>query len=151
MKRLMLIALACFAAAGCKKAHDDSSAAPSGGGGPFEVHPGAGPGAMGVHGATDRVQLEAALDQIRLFIENASVVDGNMPSVQTTYDTLKKEAPKYAKWVDEKLIVLNPAKTRDEVWAYAVLPQGNYSVLMSAGIQRMTLQELNQQLGMGNP
>jgi hypothetical protein len=104
---------------------------------------------MGVHGAVDRAQLEAALDQIRLFIENASV-DGNMPSAQTTYDALKKEAPKYAKWVDEKLIYLNPAKTREEVWAYAVLPQGNYSVLSSSGIQRMTQQELNQRLGMGN-
>jgi hypothetical protein len=60
---------------------------------------------------------------------------------------LKKEAPKYAKYIDDKLIVLNPARTRDEVWAYAVLPQGNYSVLTSSGIQPMTLQQLNQRLG----
>ncbi len=145
MKRFLLIALACFMAAGCKKAHEDSSAKPAGG--PFDVRPGAGPGVMGVHGAVDRVQLNHALDQIRLFIENASAVDGNMPSIETTYATLKKEASKYAKYIDDGLIVLNPAKTRDEVWAWAVLPQGNYSVLTSSGIQPMTQQELNQQLG----
>jgi hypothetical protein len=148
MKWFVLIALACIAAAGCKKAHEDSSAG-SGGAGPSEVRPGAGPGVMGVHGAVDREQLEVALDQIRLFIENASGPEGNMPSVQLTYETLRKEAPQYAKWVDEKLIVLNPAKTREEVWAYAVLPQGNYSVLTSTGIQPMTLQQLNQRLGTG--
>ena len=36
MKRFLLIALVCFVAAGCKKAHEDSSAKPSGGG-PFDV------------------------------------------------------------------------------------------------------------------
>ena len=147
MKRLVLLTLACFAAAGCDKKRNDPPPA-NNQGGPFDVKPGAGPGAFGVHGAVDRVQLNAALEQIQIFIQNASIDE--MPSVETTYEVLKKEAPKYAKWIDEGLITLNPARTREDVWAYAKLPQGNYSVLTSSGIQPMTLQELNQRLGRGN-
>jgi hypothetical protein len=148
-RSLLFVALILVISAGCRRStFKDPDPAPSGNqGGPLDVRPGAGPGVMGVHGATDRLQLNNALDQIRIFIENASSVDGNMPSTQTTYEALKKEAPKYAKYIDDKLIVLNPAKNRDEVWAWAVLPQGNYSVLTSSGIQPMTLQELNQRLG----
>jgi hypothetical protein len=149
MKRsLLFVALILVISAGCRRStfKNSDSDQPANQGGPLEVRPGAGPGAMGVHGATDRFQLNNALEQIRIFIDAASV-DGNIPSTQTTYEALKKEAPQYAKYVDQKLIVLNPAKTREEVWAWAVLPQGNYSVLTSSGIQPMTLQELNQRLG----
>ncbi|HJZ90258.1 MAG TPA: hypothetical protein VKE40_05255 [Gemmataceae bacterium] len=145
MKAYLLIALACFAAAGCKKVRDDSSAAP--GGGPFDVRPGAGPGVMGVRGAINREELEHALGQIRIFIESASSVDGHMPEAQVTYEAIKKEAPKYAKFIDDGLIILNIAKTRDEVWAYAVLPQGNFAVLTVQGIERKSQQELNAMLG----
>jgi len=149
MKRsLLFVALILVISAGCRRStFKNSEEQPANQGGPLEVRPGAGPGVMGVHGATDRLQLNNALDQIRIFIENASSVDGNMPSIETTYETLKKEAPQYAKYIDQKLIVLNPAKTRDEVWAWAVLPQGNFSVLTSSGIQPMSQQELNQRLG----
>ena len=150
MKRLLLfVALILVISAGCRRStfKNSDSDQPANQGGPLEVRPGGGPGVMGVHGATDRLQLNNALDQIRIFIENASSVDGNMPSTQTTYETLKKEAPQYAKYIDQKLIVLHPAKSRDEVWAWAVLPQGNFSVLTSSGIQPMTQQELNERLG----
>ncbi|HKA08397.1 MAG TPA: hypothetical protein VKD71_14150 [Gemmataceae bacterium] len=145
---LLFVALILVISAGCRRStfKNSDSDQPANQGGPLEVRAGGGPGVMGVHGATDRLQLNNALEQIRIFID-ASSVDGNMPSVQTTYEVLKKEAPKYAKYIDDKLIVLNPAKTRDEVWAWAVLPQGNYSVLTSSGIQPMTQQELNQRLG----
>jgi hypothetical protein len=149
MKRsLLFVALILVISAGCRRStfKNSDSDQPANQGGPLEVRPGAGPGVMGVHGATDRFQLNNALDQIRIFIENASV-DGNMPSTQMTYEALKKEAPQYAKYIDQKLIVLNPAKTREEVWAWAVLPQGNFSVLTSSGIQPMSQQELNQRLG----
>src|SRR5262245_62082639 len=149
MKRsLLFVALILVISAGCSRStFKNSEEQPANQGGQMEVRTGAGHEDMGVHGATDRLQLNNALDQIRIFIENASSVDGNMPSIETTYETLKKEAPQYAKYIDQKLIVLNPAKTRDEVWAWAVLPQGNFSVLTSSGIQPMSQQELNQRLG----
>jgi hypothetical protein len=153
MKKFVLIALACFAAAGCKKAFDNleksayqpdpaaGNANQGGGGG------GSGGAVQAVRGAVTRDELENALKQIQIFIENASAVDGNMPSVQTTYDSLKREAPKYAKYIDDRVIVLNPARSREEVWAWAVLPQGNVSVLTSSGIERMSQQQLNTRLG----
>jgi hypothetical protein len=162
MKKFVLLALACFAAAGCKKAFDGlekqgyesghqkdkskpeigdlANPAGAGGGG------GSGGAAQAVRGAVSRTDLENALHQIKIFIENASI-DGTMPTAQTTFDSLSREAPKYAKYVTDKHIVLNNASTREDVWAWAVLPQGNYSVLTSSGIQRMTQQELNQRLG----
>jgi hypothetical protein len=153
MKKFVLIALACFAMAGCKKAFDNleksayepdpaaGNANQGGGGG------GSGGAVQAVRGAVTRDELENALKQIQLFIENASAVDGNMPAVQTTYEALKREAPKYAKYIDNQDIVLNPARTRDEVWAWAKLPQGNFAVLTSSGIERMNQQQLNARLG----
>jgi hypothetical protein len=145
MKRsILFIALILVISAGCRKYRTE----PEGNNQPLGVGTGGGgPGVMGVRGAVNREELEHALGQIRIFIENASGVDGTMPSVQTTYAALQKEAPKYAKYVDDRLIVINPAKSREEVWAYAVLPQGNYAVLTSSGIERKTLQELNTLLG----
>jgi hypothetical protein len=159
MKKFVLLALACFATAGCKKAFDDLekqsyesghqkdkskpeigdlSGGAAGGGGGGAV--------MAVHGAVKREDLEAALQQIRLFIDNASI-DGTMPPVQTTYAALQREAPKFAKFIDDKHITLHPAMSREDVWAWAKLPQGNYAVASASGIERMTLQQLNQRLG----
>ena len=149
MKRVMLfVALIVVISAGCRK--KISSEEPSGGsqGGVMGVGGGGGgPGVMGVRGAVNREELEHALGQIRIFIDNASGAEGTMPAVETTYAALQREAPKYAKFIDDKLIVLNPAKTREEVWAWAVLPQGNFAVLTSSGIERKSQQELNAMLG----
>jgi hypothetical protein len=153
MKRFVLIAIACIAVAGCKKAFDkleNSATQPADGnqGGGAAGGGGGGGGAVqAVRGAVTRDEILNALKQIQLFIDTASGGDASMPSVQSTYDALRKEAPKYAKYVDDKVIVLNPARTREEVWAYALLPQGNYAVLGSSGVEQMNLQQLNQRLG----
>jgi len=150
MKRsLLFVALILVISAGCRRSsfkNSDSDSAPSGNQGGIMAG-GGGPGVMGVSGAVKREDLENALKQIQIFIENASGAEGTMPSTQTTYAALQKEAPKYAKYIDDKIIVLNPARTREEVWAYAVLPQGNYAVLTSSGIERKNQAELNAMLG----
>jgi hypothetical protein len=149
MKRsLLFVALILVISAGCRRSSFKSpEPEPSGNqGGGGVMAGGGGPGVMGIRGAVTRDELENALKQIQIFIENASGAEGTMPSVQTTYAALQREAPKYAKYIDDRIIVINPAKTREEVWAYAALPQGNYSVLTSSGIERKTKQELDAML-----
>lgn len=161
MKRFVLIALACFAAAGCKKmmdglekqgyesGHQKDKSKP-------EISNFTDPRGVGASGfgaeqavrqAAIRDDLLKALEQIRLFIDTASF-DGNMPSVQDTFAALQREAPKYAKMVSEGRITLHPATRREDVWAYAKLPQGPYAVASASGIQHpVDEQTLNFQLG----
>jgi hypothetical protein len=142
MRLLLFVALTVVVSGGCRKVMD--SPEPAGGG---NQGGGSGFGAeQAVRGAVTREQLLEALGQIRLFIDNAGV-DGNMPSPETTLATLQREAPKYAKLVTDGKIVLNPATTREEVWAYAQLPQGNYAVAVASGVEQMDQASLNQRLG----
>lgn len=141
MKRLLLfVALTVVVSGGCKKKKDDT--------GPYSG--GENPTGMGavqaVRGAVSRDEILNALKQIQLFIENASV-DGTMPPPETTLAALQKEAPKYAKWVNEGKITLNRASTREEVWAYAQLPQGNWAVVTASGVEQIDQASLNQRLG----
>lgn len=161
MKKWVLLALACFAAAGCKKAfknledqgyesgHQKDKSKPEIGN--LADPRGAGAGGFGaeqaVRKAASRADLLAALDQIRLFIDTASS-DGTMPSVQTTMATLQREAPKFAKLVSDGWITIHPATSREDVWAYATLPQGNYAVASASGVEHpVTKQALDQRLG----
>src|SRR5262245_31576677 len=98
MKKLVLLALACLAAAGCKKAfnnlenqgyesgHQKDKSKPEIGN--FADPRGAGAGGFGaeqaVRKAASRDDLLKTLEQIRLFIDTDSSTNGTMPSVQTT-------------------------------------------------------------------
>lgn len=158
MKRsLLFVALAVLVSGGCKKSLDNlekqgyesghqkdkskpDPALAGGGGG------GGGGAVQAVRGAVTRDELLNALAQIRLFIDTASS-DGNMPSVESTYAVLQKEAPKYAQYVADGKVVLNRATAREDVWAYAALPQGNYAVALASGVEQMDLNSLNRRLG----
>jgi hypothetical protein len=110
------------------------------------------PGAGVVHNvaqAAKRLEVKNDLQQMRIFIENASLASGRMPSAQETYQALKKEAPKIAKLIDDRVITLNPARTREEVWAYetAALQSGG-QVLTSQGVEQMDAETLKQRLGL---
>jgi hypothetical protein len=141
MARVMLVvALVMGMSGGCKKKKDDEGDY-SGGGNPTVMG-----AAQGVRGAVSRDELLEALAQIRLFIDNASS-DGNMPSPETTLAALQREAPKFAKLVTDQKVILNRAGSRDEVWAYAQLPQGNYAVAVASGVEQMDQASLNQRLG----
>jgi hypothetical protein len=100
-----------------------------------------------VRAAVQRTVTTNDLAQIRIFIENASLASGSMPSVNDTYDALKKEAPKIAQLIDEKVLTLNPAKTREQVWAYETAAYTNGGlVLTSSGVERMDASVLKQKL-----
>lgn len=161
MKKLVLLALACFAAAGCKKAfnnlenqgyesgHQKDKSKPEIGN--LADPRGAGAGGFGaeqaVRAAASREDLLKTLEQIRLFIDTASS-DGTMPSVETTMATLQREAPKYVKLVTDGWITIHPATSREDVWAYAKLPQGNFAIASASGVEHpVTQQALNQRLG----
>ena len=138
---LLFVALTVVVAGGCKKKKSEDPGPYSGGDNPT------GMGAVqAVRGAVTRDEILNALKQIQLFIENSSV-DGSMPSPETTLAALQKEAPKYATWVNEGKITLNRASTREEVWAYAKLPQGNWAVVTASGVEQMNEANLNQRLG----
>ena len=109
---------------------------------------GGGGGVMSGHKAGRRIVTINDLNSIRLFIDSASLASGQMPSVQETYQALQKEAPHIAKLVDEKVLTLHPASSREDVWAYetAALQTGG-QVLTSQGVERMDAATLRQRLG----
>ncbi len=166
MRALLLIAAAgVVLSAGCEKKKktaptnpatgktDDTTVTPGPGGGVVVGGGGAAGGGGGgavqaVRGAVQRTVTMNDLNQIRIFIENASLASGRMPSVQETYQALKQEAPNLAKLIDEGTITLHPARTREEVWAYetAALEKGGL-MLTSQGVERVDAQTLKQRLG----
>jgi hypothetical protein len=116
------------------------SAALGGGGG--------GGAAMAVRKAAKRAATNNELHQIHLFIESASAASGQMPSPQETLAALQREAPKIAEAIKEGVIVLTPARSREEIWAYEAiaLEQGG-QVLTNTGIERMDADTLKRRLG----
>jgi hypothetical protein len=110
---------------------------------------GGGGAAQAVRKAVKRTATNNELTQIRLFIENASAVDGKIPPPELTFAALQKEAPKIAEAITEGVIVLWRAKTRDEIWAYeAAAVENGGQVVTSSGIERMDAATLKQRLGM---
>lgn len=156
-------AVGVLAAAGCDKltgsksapttaATGDGTVVTPGPGGGVVVSGGAGGGGGGtvqqVRKAAKRAATMNDMAQLRVFIESASLASGRMPTVQETYQALKQEAPNLAKLIDEQVIVLNPARTREEIWAYeaSALTDGGV-VLSGSGVERMDAATLKQRLG----
>ena len=110
---------------------------------------GGGGAAQAVRKAAKRAATNNELNQIHLFIETYSSASGQMPSPQETLATIQKEAPKIAEAIKEGVIVLLPARSREEIWAYEAiaLEQGG-QVLTGGGIERMDVQTLRNRLGM---
>ena len=159
--RIFVIAI-CVAVslAGCKKkvapvANAPASTAPANatvvaapGGVVVNAGVGGGGGAVqAVRGAVRRTVTMNDLQQIRIFIDNASLASGRMPSTQMTYAALKQEAPNIATLIDEGVLTLNNATTREQVWAYETdaLKQGG-QVLTGSGVERMDADTLAQRL-----
>jgi hypothetical protein len=130
---------------------------PSGGaGGGVVLNPQGAVGGGGGGGAVQAVRKAAKrpvdlndLKQIQLFIDTASGASGTMPTVKETYAAIKQEAPKIAAMIDEGAIVLNPARTREDVWAYqAAALEFEGWVLTSSGVEKMEARTLRTRLGM---
>ncbi len=154
MRRLLLIGLVLALVAGCgkfrKNRSGDGEATASGGGGGGAATTGG--AVQNVRGAVQRTVTLHDMDQIRLFIDTASLDSGQMPTAQQTAAALQKAAPKIFALVQEGVIVLTGARTREGVWAYTQQPQttgGEHLVLTSSGIERMTAAALQQRLQQG--
>jgi hypothetical protein len=128
---------------------------PSGAGGGVVLNPGAATGGGGggsalgvVRKAAKRAATMNELNQIKIFIENASAVDGRIPDPKETLEVLRKEAPPIAAAVEEGVIVLHPAKSREEVWAYEgkALTEGGVAII-NGTITRVRPEELREKLG----
>lgn len=117
------------------------------------TNPGGGGGSGGavqaVRGAVRRTVDQNELNNIRLFIDTASLASGQMPTAQATYAALQREAPSTFKLVQEGAIILTGARSRESVWAYTAEPQtynGEHLVVTSSGVERMNGQVLRQRL-----
>jgi hypothetical protein len=111
---------------------------------------GGGGGAAGaVRKAAKRAATNNELHQIHIFIETYSSASGQMPAPEQTFAAIQKEAPKIAEAIKEGVIVLLPAKSREEIWAYEAiaLEQGG-QVLSGGGIERMDADTLQRRLRM---
>ncbi len=99
--------------------------------------------------AGKRVVAESDLKQIQIFIENASLASGQMPTREEVAAALQKEAPKIYKQVQEGAIVLTGTRSRQNIWAYTPDPQsiaGYHLILTSNGVERLDPAPLKKRL-----
>jgi hypothetical protein len=86
------------------------------------------------------------LNNLRLFIDTVSLVEGRMPTVAVVRAALRKEAPRIDALIEAKAIVLTGARSRQEVWAYTEEAGGQHLVVMSSGVERMSAEALQERL-----
>jgi hypothetical protein len=170
MRRLLLIALVLALPAGCKKGTNNppqgppvtpqpvastgqqgnqpSVHAPTG----VVINPGISGGSGGavqaVRQAVRRTVGLAELDQLRLFIETASLANGQMPTKETIVAELRT-TPSLLKPIQDGSIVLTGTRSREHIWAYTADPQsaaGEHLVVTSSSVDRMPAQTLAARL-----
>jgi hypothetical protein len=169
MRKLLVIGLALALLGGCKKKTtklaqaapgDQAPAAAAAPGGQVGAHAptgvvlgkgsGGGGGAyQAVRTATTRTVNMAQMHDLQLFIDNASLADGQMPSAEVIKAALQKESRKTYELVNNGSIVLTGTRSRQGIWAYTFEPQttgGEHLVLSSSGIERMPAATLRQRL-----
>jgi hypothetical protein len=87
------------------------------------------------------------MEDIRIFIDNASA-GGQMPSPQLVYSALVMNQSPAAAHVKSGAIVVHPARSREEVWAYEAraLQQGGWMVTAN-GVEQVNANDLKRRLG----
>lgn len=95
-----------------------------------------------VRGAVQRTVTAHEMGNLRIFIENASLSSGRMPSVDEIRAAATMADPKLAQMLKDGSIVLTGAKERESVWAYEkdVTTKGGF-VLSQNGVERLTAEE----------
>ncbi len=117
------------------------------------INPGLGGGGSGgavqaVRKAVGRSVDQKSLKDLQLFMNQASLANGRMPAPQEILQAIQRDLPKVAAAIRDGTLVLPPVRRgREGVWAYekAAMTQGG-QVLTSSGIQRLTPQQLLEQL-----
>lgn len=139
MKRLVLLALACFAAAGCKKKNDDPAPVSQGGSG-FGAE-------QGVRGAVNRLVTSAELKDLHLFMTHARGSLDRLPTKRETIAALSEPTgnPKLLAMINDGSIVLVDNPPEEGIWAYAKeAPTHGGWILMHSEPRRVTAQEFAQ-------
>ncbi len=99
-------------------------------------------------GAAARLVALADMRDLQLFIHDASLVAGKMPSAAEIYAALVAARSPAARLVLDGAIILTGSKERESVWAYearAFLNGG--TVVTQNGVEKMTAEELKKLLG----
>jgi len=139
MKRFVLIALACFAVAGCKKYRTEPVQTNS-----SDMGGGSGGAPQAVRGAVNRVVTAAELKDLHLFMTTAKLSNGRVPTSQETWAEISKPSGnrKLAQLISDGTIVLVPNPQEEGLWAYDknAATQGGW-VLMHSEPRRVTAQE----------
>jgi hypothetical protein len=113
---------------------------------------GSGGAVQAVRKAAGRAVTQNEMNNIRTFIEDASLASGQMPTAQQTFQALQQGARATAKLVEDGDIILTGTRQREGIWAYtkeAVSTTGEHLVVNGSGVQRMTPQQIRQALGQG--
>jgi hypothetical protein len=149
MRTLLILAVAAsMVGAGCKKkTMSSASVATTGPATDSNYDPGQGT-VHNVRGAVQRKAVESnQMKQIHIFIENASGASGKMPSQADVLAAIKQEAPHIAALISDGTIVINNARSRDEVWAYeAKALETKGWVVTSSGVENMDADTLKSRL-----
>lgn len=158
MRKALLLGLVLAVAAGCKRDKNDptkggnppNTPPPAGGGGGGGVGGGSGGAPQAVRGAVQRTVNLVELKDLHLFIYNASLATGQMPTPQQIMEEVGKASPKLAAHLRDGSIVLTGTRSREAIWAYTRDPQsgaGEHLIITaSEGGIRMPAAELNARL-----
>jgi hypothetical protein len=148
MKRLLLfVALTVVVAGGCKKytsSSDDTSGSSGGGGG-------SGFGAeQAVRGAVQRTVTMAELHDLHLFMNNAKLSLGRVPTKQETWEALNRPDGnrQLVKLIQDGTLILVPQPQDEGLWAYSKeAPTLGGIVLTHDGAERVTANEFLNRFG----
>ena len=139
MKLVMLVvALVIGMSGGCKKKKDDEGQY-SGGGNPSVMG-----AAQEVRGAVNRVVTAAELKDLHLFMTNAKLSQGRVPTSQETWAAISQPGgnPQLTKLIQDGLLVLVPNPGEEGLWAYAKeAPTSGGWVLTHSEPRRVTAAE----------
>jgi hypothetical protein len=145
MKRLLLfVALIVMASGGCRKRSSDSEAPSSSGGeGGFGA-------VQAVRGAVQRTVTAAELHDLHLFMSNAKLTMGHVPTKDETWAALNQPNgnPQLVKLIQDGTLILVDKPQDEGLWAYSKeAPTLGGMVLTHDGPERVTPNEFLNRFG----
>jgi hypothetical protein len=146
MNRVMLfVALILVISAGCRKSYDrpEPAAGNQAAGGGFGAE-------QAVRGAVNRVVTAAELHDLHLFMSNAKLSMGRVPTYQETWSALNQPGgnAKLVQLIKDGILVMVQAPQDEGLWAYGkeVPTQGGW-ILTHSGAERVTAQDFANRFG----
>jgi len=117
------------------------------GGGSTTVQPGSGGVVQNVRNAVRRTVSLNEFNNLKLFIETASVASGEMPPPALIVESIGRDLPNLTAAIQEGSVVLTGIRQREGVWAYEKAALENNGVVLSNnGVERMNAAQLKQML-----